>query len=59
IDWTPELSQSLVNSILDNYKVKIGLYPGPGQHASTKNGGGKPKTDHYFALAEALFINEP
>ncbi|KAJ3767428.1 hypothetical protein FB446DRAFT_775574 [Lentinula raphanica] len=58
VDWTPELSLSMLTIILEDREIKMGLYPGAGQHASTKNGGGKPKTDHQFAIAEALWKHE-
>jgi hypothetical protein len=35
--------------------IKQGLFPSPGANVSTAEGGGKPKTDHHYALAVALF----
>ncbi|KAJ3817216.1 hypothetical protein F5880DRAFT_1511972 [Lentinula raphanica] len=58
VDWTPELSLSMLTIILEDREIKMGLYPGAGQHASTKNSGGKPKTDHQFVIAEALWKHE-
>ena len=49
---------SMLAIITDSKEIKAGLFPGPGQHASTKNGGGKPKTDHQFAIAKALWEKE-
>ncbi|THU94474.1 hypothetical protein K435DRAFT_622780, partial [Dendrothele bispora CBS 962.96] len=55
VTWTPELSQQLVNCILEDATIKNGLYPGPGGNQSTANGGGLSKVEHYFNLFEALF----
>ncbi|KAG0692836.1 hypothetical protein DFH29DRAFT_882001 [Suillus ampliporus] len=35
--------------------IRKGLYPEPGANASTKNGGGAKKTEHYQALCKVLF----
>ncbi|OJA12556.1 hypothetical protein AZE42_12933 [Rhizopogon vesiculosus] len=39
-----------INAITDDAKIKQGLFPPPGANVSIKNGGGKPKTEHQWAL---------
>jgi hypothetical protein len=50
-----DLTWSLISAITDDPAIKQGLFPSPGANVSTSKGGGKPKTDHQFALAAALF----
>lgn len=49
----------LINAIRDDPSIRNGLYPKPGQNASTAQGGGKPKTEFYFALAIIMFKEHP
>jgi hypothetical protein len=54
-----DLTWSLISAITDDPAIKQGLFPSPGANVSTSKGGGKPKTDHQFALAAALFSEHP
>ncbi|RPD52273.1 hypothetical protein L226DRAFT_466837, partial [Lentinus tigrinus ALCF2SS1-7] len=54
--WTNHtLTWSLISAVEDNSDIKQALYPSPGGHPSTANGGGKAKTDHHAQLAKILF----
>lgn len=53
--WDDDLTWELVTAITDDVDTKNILYPVPGLRLSTKDGGGKPKTDTQFALAKLLF----
>ncbi|KAK7471958.1 hypothetical protein VKT23_000065 [Stygiomarasmius scandens] len=55
IDWTPSLSALLLTRIIEDEKIKNGLYPGPGANQSTAKGGGLTKIDHQFSLFVAVF----
>ncbi|KAG0700069.1 hypothetical protein DFH29DRAFT_1001439 [Suillus ampliporus] len=55
IDWTDTLTWSLVSAVTSDDTIRKGLYPEPGANASTKNGGGMKKTEHYWALCKVLF----
>jgi hypothetical protein len=58
--WSDEdHSWSLISAITDNSVIKEGLFPSPGSNVPTSKGGGKPKTDHQYALAVALFSMHP
>ncbi|KDQ50999.1 hypothetical protein JAAARDRAFT_51024 [Jaapia argillacea MUCL 33604] len=50
-----KLSWKLVNTILDDPKIKQGLFPSPGTNTSTSKGGGKQKADFHWAICLALF----
>ncbi|KAF9069638.1 hypothetical protein BDP27DRAFT_1222211, partial [Rhodocollybia butyracea] len=45
----------LIHIITESSVIKKGLYPGPGANSSTKDGGGHPKTDFLFMVAETLW----
>lgn len=45
----------MVNIIRDREDLTRGLYPGKGENPSTAQGGGKPKTDFYCAVAKEFF----
>lgn len=49
------MTWKLHTAITDNESIKRGLFPPPGANASTKDGGGKNKGDHYMAIAKELF----
>jgi hypothetical protein len=53
------LTWSLIAAITDDAAIKQGLFPSPGANVSTSKGGGKPKTDHQYALAVTLFSEHP
>ncbi|KAL6301144.1 hypothetical protein BKA93DRAFT_752137 [Sparassis latifolia] len=59
VEWTADLTWELLTAIYEDAVIKRGLFPGPGQNASTTKGGGKKKTDHQYALAKALFSEHP
>ncbi|KAF8180768.1 hypothetical protein K438DRAFT_1976587 [Mycena galopus ATCC 62051] len=48
IDWTAELTWTLVTAIEDDEEICDGLFPSVG---AIKGKGGKPKTHHYYNLA--------
>lgn len=52
-----DLNWSLITAIEENDEIKQGLFPSPGQ--DTRKGNGKPKTDHQYALAVAIFAKHP
>jgi hypothetical protein len=49
------LTWALISAITDDPIIKQGLFPSPGANVSTSKGGGKPKTDHHYAVALAIF----
>lgn len=53
------MNWALISAITDDAEIKQGLFPPPGANVSTKNGGGKPKTEHQWALCVALFTEHP
>ena len=53
--WSENLTWSLVSAVTSDDMIRTGLYPEPGGNASTKNGGGAKKTEHYWELCKALF----
>jgi len=56
LSWRdPSLTWALISAITDNPIIKQGLFPSPGANVSTSKGGGKPKTDHHYAVALAIF----
>ncbi|KAH8115354.1 hypothetical protein DFH11DRAFT_1877111 [Phellopilus nigrolimitatus] len=56
VDWgVHDYTWTLIAAILENELIKKGLFPPPGANASTKNGGGKVKTDFHFMLAHEVF----
>ncbi|VDC03503.1 unnamed protein product [Peniophora sp. CBMAI 1063] len=62
VDWLADdmaKSFALIAAVTDDKVIKNIIYPGPGAHASTKNGGGKKKTLGYRMCHEALFENDP
>ncbi|KAF9039569.1 hypothetical protein BDP27DRAFT_1435253 [Rhodocollybia butyracea] len=59
IEWTAELSFSLLTRITECEITKNRLYPGPGANVSTAKGGGLPKIEHHFRLFNALFGEDP
>ncbi|KAH9984742.1 hypothetical protein BJV74DRAFT_797146 [Russula compacta] len=60
IDWKDaDLTWLVISASTDDATIKQGLFPSPGANVSTSKGGGKPKTDHQFALAVALFSEHP
>ncbi|KAJ7249492.1 hypothetical protein B0H12DRAFT_1234636 [Mycena haematopus] len=52
IDWTSELTWTLITAIEDDEDTHDGLFPGIG---AIKRTGGKPKTHHYYELAKTCF----
>ena len=56
LSWRdPSLTWALIAAITDDPLIKQGLFPSPGANVSTSKGGGKPKTDHHYAVALAIF----
>ncbi|PCH41828.1 glycosyltransferase family 5 protein [Wolfiporia cocos MD-104 SS10] len=56
IRWDDDsLTWALISAIQDDKGIKRGLYPPPGQNASTALGGGKVKTEHHWALCKIVF----
>jgi hypothetical protein len=54
--WKDEqLTWSLISAITDDPSIKQGLFLSPGTNVSTLKGGGKPKMDHQYAVAVAMF----
>ena len=53
-----KLSESLISHITNDEKIKQALFPSPGAHLSTVKGGGKPKTDYHWQLADLLFSTD-
>jgi hypothetical protein len=49
------LTWSLITAITNDPVIKQGLFPSPGANVSTAKGGGKPKTNHHYAVAQAVF----
>ncbi|EIN09280.1 hypothetical protein PUNSTDRAFT_32081, partial [Punctularia strigosozonata HHB-11173 SS5] len=58
ISWEP-FHKPLVAAILENERIRKGLFPGPGANPSSQKGGGTPKTEHYWALAQIVFGEHP
>ncbi|KAK7001487.1 hypothetical protein R3P38DRAFT_2796007 [Favolaschia claudopus] len=58
-EWTTELSFSLLTRINETAALKRSIFPPCGPNASTKDGGGMPKTHAYWDLAVHLLGNEP
>lgn len=56
--WTDALTGKLYAAIIENEDIKRGLFPPPGSNASTKDGGGKAKTDFHAMLAQEVFGEE-
>ncbi|KAJ7874284.1 hypothetical protein B0H13DRAFT_2551810 [Mycena leptocephala] len=52
IDWTPELTWTLISAIEEDEEIRDGLFPGVG---AIKLSGGKPKTHYYYSLAVKCF----
>lgn len=45
----------MVNGIRENTNIQNILFPGKGENVSTTKGGGKPKTEGHWLLAQAVF----
>ncbi|KAJ7672987.1 hypothetical protein DFH06DRAFT_1173981 [Mycena polygramma] len=56
VEWTKDLTWSLITGIEEDEEIRDGLYPGPG---AIKRTGGKPKTHFYDALGVKLFADNP
>ncbi|KAG6886608.1 hypothetical protein C0992_003181 [Termitomyces sp. T32_za158] len=60
IDWSGDkLSEKLLANICEDAQIKQGLFPAPGANKSTKNGGGKPKTEFHIFQIEAILAESP
>ncbi|KAJ6615737.1 hypothetical protein B0H10DRAFT_2220072 [Mycena sp. CBHHK59/15] len=57
IDWTKDLTWTLITGIEENEDIRRGLFPPPG--SSKRNGGGFPKKHFQFMLARICFENHP
>ncbi|KAJ7260000.1 hypothetical protein B0H12DRAFT_1069895 [Mycena haematopus] len=55
IDWTSELTWTLITAIEDDEDTRDGLFPGI---RAIKRTGGKPKTHHYYELAKTCFAEQ-
>lgn len=47
----------MLTAVTDSPEIKQGLFPSPGQ--DTRQGKGKRKTDHQFAIATIIFSQNP
>ncbi|KAM6488810.1 hypothetical protein JOM56_015736, partial [Amanita muscaria] len=47
----------LIDAIEEDSEIKDGLFPPVGAHVSTQKGGGKPKTEFQYKVAEKIFAN--
>ncbi|KAJ6602020.1 hypothetical protein DFH09DRAFT_1069562 [Mycena vulgaris] len=56
IDWTPELTWSLVTAMEEDEDICRGLFPPPG---SVKRSGAQPKKHFQWLLAQTLFEQHP
>ncbi|KAJ6543454.1 hypothetical protein DFH09DRAFT_1282503 [Mycena vulgaris] len=56
IDWTPELTWSLVTAMEEDEAIRRGLFPPPG---SVKRSGAQPKKHFQWLLAQTLFAQHP
>ncbi|KAJ7101259.1 hypothetical protein B0H15DRAFT_796095 [Mycena belliarum] len=56
VEWTKDLTWSLVTGIEEDDEIRDGLYPGPG---AIKRTGGKPKTHFHDALGVKIFADNP
>ncbi len=54
-----KLSLCLMTAITDDKIIKDALFLKVGPHPSSKSGGGKPKTDHYWEICKLLFMDHP
>ena len=52
-----KLSMSLMTAITDDDTIARALFPKVGPNPSTRSGGGRPKTDHYWELCKVLFTD--
>ncbi|RDX44580.1 hypothetical protein OH76DRAFT_1487018 [Lentinus brumalis] len=60
LDWEVDnyaLTWSMLTAITDKQEIQDALYPPTGANASTKNGGGKRKTDHHWEICKTLFTD--
>lgn len=44
---------------MDDKQIKQALFPSPGPNASGSKGGGKPKTEYHYIIAQRMFMNHP
>jgi hypothetical protein len=51
------LSDLLISTIMEDKQIKQALFPSPGPNASSSKGGGKPKTEHHYAIAQIMFTD--
>jgi hypothetical protein len=54
-----DLTWKLVHGIVDNAKVRQGLFPMPGANLSLSKGGSKTKSDYHWTLANIIFKDHP
>ncbi|KAJ7034196.1 hypothetical protein C8F04DRAFT_1183482 [Mycena alexandri] len=59
VQWSNELSQQLISSIVGKAIIKRVLFPPPGANASTAKGGGKTKVSAHWDLCVELFGDDP
>ena len=48
-----------MTAITDDKVIEDALFPKVGPNPSTKSGGGKRKTDHYWEICKVLFTDHP
>jgi hypothetical protein len=44
---------------MEDKKIKQALFLSPGPNASSSKGGGKPKTEHHYVIAQIMFTDHP
>ncbi|KAF9039980.1 hypothetical protein BJ165DRAFT_1530968 [Panaeolus papilionaceus] len=57
--WTNDLTETLINHIIQNTDIWNGLWSSTGTNASTAQGGGEKKKHWHWELAKALFTHHP
>jgi hypothetical protein len=42
---------------MEDRQIKQALFPSPGPNSSSSKGGGKPKMEHHYAIAQIMFMD--
>jgi hypothetical protein len=42
---------------MEDKQIKQALFPSPGPNTSSSKGGGKPKTEHHYVIAQIMFTD--
>ena len=51
------MSDLLISTIMEDRQIKQALFPSPGPNSSSSKGGGKPKTEHHYVIAQIMFTD--